>query len=317
MSEGIRHGVSVALFFLLFSVFSSLCPLCLCGSQRKLDPWAWGGDHVGKPVPEFVTAGECLFCHRNDVGPAWGSNRHRGSVREAGAELERLKASPALRPFADEAKLVLGHGDRVRFLKPGAEYGKLDLLASAGKPHWDTKTFADACAGCHMTGVDTKTRAASAVSLDCFACHGNTDLNHSKDTSMVHLSKKRNDPPRVVTSVCAQCHVRTGQSRSTGRPYPNNFVTGDNLFRDFAVDFSDAALARLNPADRHVLENVRDVVVYGKEEVTCLSCHNVHKPSGRKHRIVAKGDLCWNCHNATGPMKVLKKYEVHSPTCGY
>ena len=46
----------------------------------------------------------------------------------------------------------------------------------------------------------------------------------------------------MVTSICAQCHVRTGKSRSTGLPYPNNFVAGDNLFRDFQVDFSDEAL---------------------------------------------------------------------------
>jgi hypothetical protein len=32
---------------------------------------------------------------------------------------------------------------------------------------------------------------------------------------------------------------------------------------------------------------------------------------------VARGDLCLNCHHATGPKKVLKPYEVHSQTCGY
>jgi predicted CXXCH cytochrome family protein len=59
------------------------------------------------------------------------------------------------------------------------------------------------------------------------------------------------------------------------------------------------------------------VVVSGKEDVTCLTCHNVHKPSGKKHHLVTKSDLCWNCHNPTGPMKVRKSYEVHSATCGY
>src|SRR5437867_3363684 len=31
------------------------------------DP-AWGSDHIGKPLPEFASGDECLFCHR-DVGP--------------------------------------------------------------------------------------------------------------------------------------------------------------------------------------------------------------------------------------------------------
>ena len=111
--------------------------------------------------------------------------------------------------------------------------------------------------------------------------------------------------------------MRTGQARSTGLPYPDNFVAGDNLFRDFEVDLSAAALERLNPADRHIQENVRDVVLLGQEEVTCLSCHEVHKQSTLKHRRLVKTDLCLNCHEATGSMKVRKSYEVHSKTCGY
>src|SRR5262249_45634434 len=150
-----------------------------------------------------------------------------------------------------------------------------------------------------------------------YVCHGDATLKHSKDTTLVHLSKKRQDPARVVTSICAQCHVRTGKSRSTGLPYPNNFVAGDNLFPDFQVDFSAEHLKSLNPADTHVLENVRDVVVRGKDDVTCLSCHEVHKQSTKKHHLVPQDDSCLHCHNPTGSKKVRKPYEVHSRTCGY
>ena len=94
-------------------------------------------------------------------------------------------------------------------------------------------------------------------------------------------------------------------------------MAGDNLFRDFQVDFSDEALRQLNPADAHVLDNVRDVVVRGKEEVTCLSCHDVHKQSTRKHHSLPSSDSCLHCHEATGPKKIRKLYEVHSLTCGY
>jgi hypothetical protein len=133
----------------------------------------------------------------------------------------------------------------------------------------------------------------------------------------MHLSKKRGDSPRVVTSICAQCHLRTGQSKSSSLPYPNNFVAGDNLFRDFQVDLSPLALAKLNPADRHVQENVRDVVILGKDELTCLSCHEIHKTSTRKHRLLALGPSCFTCHNETGSKKIRKSFEVHSPTCEY
>src|SRR5262249_4616733 len=103
----------------------------------------------------------------------------------------------------------------------------------------------------------------------------------------------------------------------TGLPYPNQFVPGDNLFRDFQVDWSPEHLKKLNPADAHVLANVRDVVLLGKEDVTCLSCHDVHQQSSQKHRRVAPGESCLHCHNPTGSKKVRPTYEVHSPPGGY
>ena len=299
-------------------------------SPKRLDPAAWGSDHVGKPVPEYVSGDECLFCHRSDVGPTWPKNRHQQTTREpesGSPALAALKKAPELKPFADEVNVLLGNARGVRFLKKSANYGKLDLLTAAWhapdaldstkNPHWDKSKFADGCAGCHTTAVDPKTRSFSALSLDCYACHGEVTLNHTKDTSLIYLSKKRHDPARVVTSICAQCHVRTGKSKSSGLPYPNNFVAGDNLFRDFQVDLSPEAIAVQNPADRHVLENIREVVVLGNEETTCLSCHDVHKASTKKHHRLLESPSCLTCHNATGSKKVRKTYEIHSSTCEY
>ena len=173
----------------------------------------------------------------------------------------------------------MGDRHRQRFLKPSKAYGKLELLsvewaAAAGQeagrvrvrgaPALGREAVRRLCAGCHATAVDPKEKAFSALSLDCFACHGNVPAEHAKKPELAHLSPKRKDEARVVTSICAQCHVRTGKSKDTGRPYPKNFVAGDNLFRDFQVDFSDEALKALSTADRHVLENVRDVVVFGR-----------------------------------------------------
>ena len=117
-------------------------------------------------------------------------------------------------------------------------------------------------------------------------------------------------------SICGQCHLRTGNSKSTGLPYPNNFVPGDNLFRDFSVDLSITAISRLNPADAHVLENIRDVVLYDKQDVTCLTCHTIHKPPGARHHRVADGKLCVNCHTAESK-KERRPFDIHSDRCGY
>lgn len=314
----------------------ALYPLCLCGSFGFPDPPSqWGNDHVGKPIPEFASGDECLFCHRNDVGPSWGDNHHNRTLRTVEADapaVAAMKQDPQLQEAAAAITLVFGERRRQRFLKPAAGYGQLELLSTqwspthggtkgrlldAAEPKWDAKQFGNDCAGCHATAVDPKTRSFAALSLDCYVCHGDVPAKHAKDTVEVYLAKKRNDPARVTTSICAQCHVRTGKSKSSGLPYPNNFVAGDNLFRDFEVDLSEKAIAAQNPADRHVLENVRDVVILGKDAVTCLSCHQVHRQSTKIHHRVRESAACATCHPASGSKKEHKSYEVHSTTCGY
>ncbi len=309
-------------------------PFANGGTDQKVDPAAWGSDHVGQPVPEYLTGDECLFCHRGNVGPLWPANRHNltmHAIEPTSPNLAELKKVVG-EPVAAEVKIELGGKLLTRFLKPAQAYGKADLLSTEWKPavgqkpgefhktadpKWDTNAFGANCAGCHATGVDSKAQTFSSPSLDCYTCHGTVDPKHSKDTSLVHLSRKRNDSAKVVTSICAQCHARGGHSRSTSLPFANNFVAGDNLFRDFQIDLAPEAMKKLDPSDRHILENIRDVVVLGKEETTCLSCHQIHKQSTLPHRRLVKSELCLNCHNATGSMKVRKTFEAHSQTCGY
>jgi cytochrome c554/c'-like protein len=301
--------------------------------QKPIDPKAWGGNHVGKPVPEFVHGDECLFCHRNDIGPTWQKNAHGVTVRqrEDAPELARtLESLPALAEVAKQVEYFLGGRHRARLLKKEG-YGKFTILnaqvALGGndrpaklidheKLAWDKEKFANRCAGCHTTGVDPETSAFSEFGLDCYACHGSVDLNHSNDTSLVLLSKKRRNDAKAITSICAQCHLRESKSRSKGLPYPNNFVAGDNLFQDLELDWARADDQKLNAGDRHVWRNVRDVALYGNESITCLNCHQVHGNSSFKHRRVLRAPICAECHQGEG-FKDLRRYEVHSPLCEY
>ncbi|MEP7274042.1 MAG: cytochrome c3 family protein [Acidobacteriota bacterium] len=304
------------------------------GAQSTQDPAAWGGNHAGKAVPEFVHGDECLFCHRNSIGATWQQNAHGTTVRqlEDAPDLAPLtKGHPSLAKFAPEIEYFLGSRHRVRFLKKDG-YGKFALLntqvalgpdrkasewLATEKPEWQKQKFADRCAGCHTTGIEAKEKTFSAFGLDCYTCHGIVDLNHSNDTSLVLLAKKARTDAKVVTSLCAQCHLRGGESRSTGLPYPNNFVPGDNLFQDFKVDFAVADDPKLNAGDRHIFRNVRDVVLLGKSEVTCLSCHQVHANTSVRHRRALRAPICFDCHNEEGPFKNIKPYVVRSGLCEY
>jgi hypothetical protein len=301
--------------------------------KKTRDPKAWGGNHVGQPVPEYVQGDECLFCHRNDIGPTWEKNSHALTVRDresAPELLTQLEGDAALGRFAPEVGFFMGSRHRVRFLKREG-YGKFALLnvqavldknlkiekrIELEKPGWDKDKYANRCAGCHSTAVVPATGTFSAFGLDCYTCHGDVNLEHSKDTSLVLLSKKRRSDVKVITSLCAQCHLREGRAKSTGLPYPNNFVAGDNLFQDFEVDFARAGDAGLNAGDRHVWRNVRDVVINGDESVSCLNCHQVHANSSFKHRRVLRAPICSECHQRDG-FKEIKRYVVHSRLCEY
>jgi hypothetical protein len=309
-------------------------------SQNRVDPAAWGSNHVGKPMPEYVHGDECLFCHRNDIGTTWQKNAHGVTVRqrEDAPELDAmLKAQPALASRASEIEYFLGSRNRVRFLKKDG-YGKFATLSAqavVGEPKqpsqpklstarllggdsltWDREKFGASCAGCHSTGVDAKEKTFSAFGLDCYVCHGDVNLDHTKDTSLILLSKKRRSDAKVITSICAQCHLRETKSRSSGLPWPNNFVAGDNLFQDLVVDWAKADDEKMNGGDRHVWRNVRDVAVLGKETVTCLSCHQVHGNSSLKHRRVLRTEACSDCHRDEG-YKDLKSFTVQSGLCEY
>lgn len=298
-------------------------------AKKGLDPAGWGSDHVGKELPEYMTGGECLFCHGKDVRLGWQRNPHQTTIRPADPD---SAASKALRSAVKEGKgpdYVLGREKMQRYLRKAQGYGKLEVhshwwnpaeqkLARGPAAGWDTTIFAKNCVGCHTTAVDADLQAFSSLAIDCFACHGDADRTHTGDPSLVLLSPRRKDPARVVISTCAQCHLRTGKSRATGRPYPNQFVPGDNLFRDFAVSFEDKEIAALNPGDRHILESVREVVVRGKNEVTCLTCHDVHKASSSKHERLPKTSAgCLTCHETKNGKWTTRTYEVHSKVCGY
>ena len=260
--------------------------------------------HANQPIPQYVTGDECLFCHRVKVADTWEKNPHARTVhpRDDGD------------PVPTDAAFVLGAHAPHRGLKPDG-YGKFDLLSVDGKT-WDKHAFALRCAGCHTTAVDPQTHTFSTSSLDCYTCHGVAPENHPNDTSLIWFSKKHSKDPKQIVFICAQCHLREGKAKSNGLPYPNNFVAGDDLFADFQVDFAQADDSKMNPADRHIVRNARDVVLNGGD-VTCISCHKIHDNTSAKHRLVPTGPICLDCHNAEGPKKAVKQYTVHSELCGY
>ena len=248
-------------------------------------------------LPEFVAGDQCLFCHRNDIGPGWQKNRHNLTVR--------VKEN-------SKDEYTLGARERKRDLRKSG-YGKFAMSEAGG---WNATKFNDRCAGCHTTAVDGATKAFAEFSIDCYACHGAVDLEHTNDTSKILLSKKRGRDAKQIASICGACHLRGGVSKAKGFPYAYNYVAGDDLFTDFQVDLRQADAAEVNAGDRHLYRNVRDVLA-NKSEVSCLSCHVVHSGSSDRHRRVLTSPACLDCHHESGPKKDVKRYTVKSELCEY
>jgi hypothetical protein len=358
-NKSVRRPASYVTAALLLTIAASVAGVFSTADAqrakpRPVDPAAWGADHVGKPVPTYVTGDECLFCHRK-IGSAWNENPHQLTIRSAGGGddddvvVATLRRLPAGKEAAGETRYLLGSTRVIRYLKRSKQYGKLEMLSTSfvpgkkdrgaskepsalGKrgelkdtdsPHWDKKVFGDRCAGCHATAVDTKVRSFAATSLDCFVCHGDVDLKHTKDVRRVLLSSKSREPRQIV-SICGQCHLRGGKSKSSGLPYPNTFIAGDNLFRDFRVDFSSAAIRALPAVDQHIFLNARDVAHFGHSGTTCITCHDVHAHSSEKHQQLDNSAICASCHvpgtdnsKLQDSLLVRNRHRTHSRVCDY
>ncbi len=231
----------------------------------------WGGDHVGRPIPDYVDGEVCLFCHRDDIGTSWQGNSHARTVR------------------TDGDSYLLGAGDtprRMRLLRAG-RFG----IERGGKI--DASRFTKRCAGCHASGFDSRTGLFFSIGIDCFACPGDAPLKHSNDVSLVQLS------------------------RSTGLPFANNYVAGDNLLLDFAAAFDEESLQALPWGERHIFENARSVLLGAEERTTCIRCHRIHGDGFVRHRRIARADLCYTCHEPARRLAAPAEYERHNALCEY
>ncbi|NUM55157.1 MAG: hypothetical protein HUU46_16050 [Candidatus Hydrogenedentes bacterium] len=227
---------------------------------------------------------------------------------------------------AKGAEFVMGRNARLRFLKPTDAYGTLALLGASWLPEtktwkgsatWDSAKFGAKCSGCHASGVDSTTKTFQMPSLDCHTCHGLAVPEHTEDGGLMLLSVQGSTRPEVEVSICGSCHLRGGKSKSTGLAYPNNFVPGDNLLKDFEVELSEARIAKEGLGDAHILQNVRDVAVLGKTDMMCTTCHDVHGETAAKHTMLQTRPSCFVCHIGEGPLKAVRPYERHSETCEY
>lgn len=252
------------------AIFGVVAMCCFTAAAFAAD--ASRVDHVGQPLPEYTTGEECLFCHRNDIGPDWLKTSHAWTTRAVGDP-------PKVASLPSDATHVIGGVNAYMALKQ-ISYGKFALYSTKDGA-WRDGVFERQCAGCHTTGVDPQTLSFSSSGLDCVTCHGLVPPEHTANGALAWFGKQHAGTPKLKEAICAQCHLRGGKSRSTGLPYPNNFFAGDDLFVDFAVDLKKTR--GLDRNDQHVYVKTRSVLE-GESTRTCNDCHKIHVPPGARKR---------------------------------
>lgn len=255
-----------------FAIAASAVMSTSCFAVIAFAAGAQRADHVGLPLPDYTTGEECLFCHRNDIGPDWLKTSHAWTTRAAGDP-------PAVASLPKDATHVIGGVNAYMALKQ-TSYGKVALYSERNNV-WRDGVFEQRCAGCHTTAVDPQTLAFSSSGLDCVSCHGLVPPEHTTNGALAWFGKRHAADSKLKLAVCAQCHLRGGKSRSSGRPYPNNFFAGDDLFADFDVDLKNTR--GLDDNDQHVYVKTR-AVLERESTRTCDDCHKIHVPPGARQR---------------------------------
>jgi len=151
--------------------------------------------------------------------------------------------------------------------------------------------------------------------IDCQRCHGPGAAHvraanawfPDKEKLRATIVNPAHLPRERQMDVCRQCHLET-----TSLPLPNgirrydrtaySFKPGESL-QDFEIPFDHAPGSALK--DRfevaHQAYRLQKSKCYLKSDMTCITCHNPHRPQRGEAGAVQYRAVCQGCHQAEHP----------------
>jgi Cytochrome c554 and c-prime len=167
-----------------------------------------------------------------------------------------------------------------------------DLAEAAGRPLDDVE--ARRCFGCHMTASTTEGRldlARLVPGVTCEACHGPgakhvaaVEKGRLAEVKPSITSPRRSDSAASV-DFCGACHATWWDVTLAG----------------------DKGIAALR-SQPFRLQSSRCWVDGGDERLTCVACHDPHRPLEREP--LAYDARCLNCHDPAGAMSGGRRLRV-------
>ena len=168
---------------------------------RHLDPAGWGKDHVGSPVPEYVTGDECLFCHEDPDLTAERDGREISAFVDAETFASSVHGDFTCVDCHLDLEGQDAHEDEVEAVDCGVCHdGEVEELAVARHGRLaPTSRFAPDCGDCH--GYHDVAYVAERPP-DCASCHDQSRLHarslHGQAEAASHLELVLPDRGRDV-----------------------------------------------------------------------------------------------------------------------
>jgi hypothetical protein len=164
------------------------------------------------------------------------------------------------------------------------------------------------CLACHagrfeMVGGTVHRVLFHDQAIGCESCHGpgslHQDLRRSgrhasggDDPTIVHPGKL---PRSLQIDICAACHLRSDATVSLRGRTEGAFRPGTPL-SDYRVHYRFDTGKEQMTVVGHV-EQMRASACYQKsEELTCLTCHDPHRPAAPKDKTAFYRQKCLSCH---------------------
>lgn len=278
----------------------------------------------------YVGSNTCQKCHQK-IYQEWRKTLHSQMAQDVSKNPQAIigdfESSSQIRTFTKEQVLyTIGNQWKQRYITRlnGELYilpAQYNLETGEWKPYhpedWQKRPWLKNCGGCHLTGLDYKSKRFIEPGVGCEACHGpgEAHVNASRDEG---FAKTIVNPSRLAVGlqvqVCGSCHTR-GNDPSGEHGYPANFKPGMSLVSVYKPITPEENGKRFWP-NGHSKSHHQQYLdwqhsTHAAEGVTCISCHSTHTTgSATRYQTRLPGNkLCLHCHTQNTAAKGI--HSIH------
>ena len=291
----------------MWSTMPDKCVQCHTDQSR-----AWVADFltprpgIGEGAAGYGGSLRCAGCHEDNYF-TWRDTLHAHIIQDPKANPEAVigdfRVPYPERPFElEDVSYTIGSRWKQVYMTRTVSNtfeilpAQWDVRAEAWAPYHSEDgqnlDWAEACSGCHVTGLDVATGTFTEFGVGCESCHG---------PAAAHAADPENVAPYVTVDaqVCGACHSR-GVSNDGRHAFPTTYQPGDTLAEHFNFATDATAVwpdgsARLNHQQYMDWQLGSSMAL--APDMSCATCHAVHGAGVDPGQLKdTSNELCLSCH---------------------